>query len=423
MNVKESLNNLLQKKENSTIYLYGEYSNGKTFLANEILHKNNYKVRIYDHVNINENIYHNIGFENKNIFSIYKKNYKLALLIKNVNHFNAKHLENIKNLIIENLKRPLFVCVLISSDALFYNEIVKCIHQIKKKDKIIISDIELVQLKYKESQIYDLISQIYINEYTFFITPNSLYHVCQVSDFDLQKILIILDFFESIEFIENQKDNVIDTLNFLSNDNLDDNINKNIEHLLYVDNISYNNLYNIYTKNKVLVPFIFHENIISSIDSIDENYIYLLKNLSKSDFIESNIYNEQNWFLNKIHFFYSVYISKYCMNLIKNRSKIDKINFSIELNKTSLKNINKKNINYLNTFLNIKLIDLFLLNHYFWYLIGDNKYPAIQHFFNTLFTDDSDKKKIFDCILKIDKCCNLQYDNKEKNNLFKILQF
>ena len=70
---------------------------------------------------------------------------------------------------------------------------------------------------------------------------------------------------------------------------------------------------------------------------------FLQKFFSFGDNVETSIYTDQNWYLQEIHgFFTCVKPSKLCnefnYNILGNL-----INFSSDLNKTSLKNINKKN--------------------------------------------------------------------------------
>ena len=81
--------------------------------------------------------------------------------------------------------------------------------------------------------------------------------------------------------------------------------------------------------------------------------------ISRGDNIETSIYTDQNWYLQNIHGFYtclntSFWINKYNTNYYL---KADKMKFSSDLNKTSLKNINRKNIINLSKIIPNKSID------------------------------------------------------------------
>ena len=80
--------------------------------------------------------------------------------------------------------------------------------------------------------------------------------------------------------------------------------------------------------------------------SWDEKLYQIVKisdSISRGDNIETSIYTDQNWYLQNIHGFYSCLNTSYWINKFNDKD-IDQgsIKFSSDLNKTSLKNINKK---------------------------------------------------------------------------------
>jgi len=76
-----------------------------------------------------------------------------------------------------------------------------------------------------------------------------------------------------------------------------------------------------------------------------QKYAKISDILSQSDIVETRIYSEQNWEFQPIHGFLACAYVSYILNEGENPEiKNYKINFSSDLNKTSLKNINKKNI-------------------------------------------------------------------------------
>ena len=95
-----------------------------------------------------------------------------------------------------------------------------------------------------------------------------------------------------------------------------------------------------------------------------KNINIILDSLSLGDNVETSIYTEQNWNYQIIHSFFSCIKPTFYIN--KNKDKIDMCNikFTTDLNKTSLKNINKKNIANLIKIININNIeDILLLNN------------------------------------------------------------
>ena len=95
------------------------------------------------------------------------------------------------------------------------------------------------------------------------------------------------------------------------------------------------------------------------------NIVNITDSISRGDNIETSIYTDQNWYLQNIHGFYTCLNTSYWIN--KNNQKykipISSIKFSSDLNKTSLKNINRKNIiNLLKILPNKSIYDILILN-------------------------------------------------------------
>src|SRR6202012_5095261 len=66
--------------------------------------------------------------------------------------------------------------------------------------------------------------------------------------------------------------------------------------------------------------------------------------LSFGDIIENHIYGDQNWEMQEIHGIITCGLSSYYINTLKDKPETTLLNFASDLNKTSIKNINKKNI-------------------------------------------------------------------------------
>lgn len=103
-----------------------------------------------------------------------------------------------------------------------------------------------------------------------------------------------------------------------------------------------------YETEKVLLPLMIHHNYIlnlKSSNSTAHNTINrIAESLSKGDVIENYIYGDQNWDINEIHGVYTCVIPSYCMSIYKNKRPYKNVSFTTDLNKTSIKKINKKNV-------------------------------------------------------------------------------
>ena len=102
----------------------------------------------------------------------------------------------------------------------------------------------------------------------------------------------------------------------------------------------------LYESQKVLMPLMIHENYHEYIKQ--EHYYKIIDIMSKADLLENYIHGEQNWDLLEIHGYKSCAIPSYYINKYRNNNTTNKICFAIDLNRTSVKKMNKKNINKTN---------------------------------------------------------------------------
>ena len=103
--------------------------------------------------------------------------------------------------------------------------------------------------------------------------------------------------------------------------------------------------------------------------------------ISWGDVIETSIYTDQNWFLQEnIHAFYTTINTSYNLNKYpKNKQEKAKISFSSDLNKTSLKNINRKNISILKQNMpNKNLNDLIYMNNIISNYVINKQYDKVR---------------------------------------------
>lgn len=271
----------------------------KTNFETNFLGENNKKLMIFNEI---ENI--TIPSEKNFIIKLLKKNHKEKILpIILIN--NGKHSK-----IINDIKSSIFVCSLSIPSII---EIKPLIKKICQNEKINI-----------DSKYYKGIIKFCNN--------------------DIRKIILTLQDFKDL-----YKNKLIDKeklKNYYSNNN-----QKQEEIGLYhsVENLLNYNLTNekiliLYQLEKILLPLTFLENIPLKNPSL-ESYSEMLDSFSTGDIIETSIYTDQNWYLQDLHAFKTCIYPNYILEKNENNLvELENIKFTNDLNKTSLKNINKKNI-------------------------------------------------------------------------------
>ena len=99
------------------------------------------------------------------------------------------------------------------------------------------------------------------------------------------------------------------------------------------------------------MPLMIHENYYKFIKP--NMYTKVLNNLSIGDILENYIYGEQNWDLLELHGYISCAIPSYFINKYSCYNKSNnQLVFAADLNRTSVKKMNKKNINRTNETIN-----------------------------------------------------------------------
>lgn len=164
----------------------------------------------------------------------------------------------------------------------------------------------------------------------------------------------------------------------------------------------------LFETEKVLLPLMVHHNysdkLITKYDDISGDMLDVSVNvsdmLSTGDVVENYIYGEQNWDMQEIHGFYMCTAPSYY--LCKDDNSVPKIDtsFTTDLNKTSIKKINKKNIhNTDRCFNNMNVFDYICINQIVRKLIDEN---SIDKCVQLLKGYDAELEHILS-LLKIDK--------------------
>jgi hypothetical protein len=162
------------------------------------------------------------------------------------------------------------------------------------------------------------------------------------------------------------------------------------------------------------------KNKMSFDEQLDE-MINISESISVGDTIETSIYTDQNWYLQDIHGFYTCFNTSYIASKLPCKITASDVKFSADLNKTSLKNINRKNISNLEKIIGKKSIDEILLlckmtNH----MISSKQTTTILNLLKE-YKDDLDIKDLELC-LKIDKTIEfITLSTKEKKEITNMI--
>lgn len=183
-----------------------------------------------------------------------------------------------------------------------------------------------------------------------------------------------------------------------------------------------------YETEKVLLPLMLHLHYINCVinDCEDIKKLYntmdVISNLiSFSDVMENFIYSDQNWTIHELHGIYSCGIISYYLH------ELDVINitsqqlfFPLDLNKTSIRQINKKNIiNSDKYFINMNVFDYIYVAKILSNMNETNNLYSLQHFLKSynIIVDN------IESVFKIDKIKKYKgsISAKKKKNMDKIM--
>jgi replication factor C subunit 1 len=410
---------------NNSIIITGLHGIGKTLVTKLLLnkYKYNYKIIYPDDLKtyrLDNDFLDFYNYENSinNKVNIHKKNQsKLSLIFDETESISlTSERKFVFEIYKNNSKYKVFPLIFISN-----NNHSKLLNDLKKYCK---------EIKFIEPSFFDLaifIKKICKKEKIKIENNSAIQKLVEFSQKDIRRLLNILQ-----EYSYNYK--------ILNNENvlefIENSVKKNTDIGLYEASIellnnyhSYDDIYRLYETEKVLLPLMIHENYYKKIlasnlsqDQKLESLVNVSDSLSKGDNVETSIYTDQNWYLQNIHGFYTCLNTSFWINKDNNKKiEYKDIKFSADLNKTSLKNINKKNINNLQKIIYRKNIsEILLLND-----LSNKLYESgnIETLINILKTykKNTDIKDVELC-LKIDKTKEFNIlSPKEKKELLKYL--
>jgi hypothetical protein len=396
----------------SSIIISGHHGVGKTIAIKTILEYLNYDIKYLSSYNlknikkINEIINMNSYFcENNNNFAII------------IDDFDTITLTSKKNLIFQlfkdNQDKKYFPIIFLTNE-----QHSKLISNIKKS---------CPELKFQYPELHELIlyvKKICNNENIIIKNDKLIDNIIKYSQMDIRKLLLIL---EDLKLTYNDKEINENEWNYYILSSKKKNINIGLYESTRKIFDKYTNIsknIELYETEKVLLPLMIFENyaknlLLRQIPSNKELYEIMYKvsdYISIGDNVETNIYTDQNWYLQKLHGFYTCVETSYYINKYpRKNSNTYVLNFSTDLNKTSLKNINKRNINNIQILLeNKNLSDIMYLNKIINHDINDNKYSFIKKFIKSYNLNN----KHIELINKIDKSLEkIKFNNKIKKQL------
>jgi DNA polymerase III delta prime subunit len=407
----------------SCIIISGPHGIGKTLSIKLLFDENEYEPLIlypYDiknHKFMEEII--KMKEPNNNIFKFFKSEQKKYALIFDEAETITLHSEKtyLTELFKDNNKKKNYPIVFICN-----TQHSKLIDEIKK----MCSEVKFFHPKFKE--VKDFVQKI-IKQENIQFESNDIYElIIEFSQYDIRRLIIIL------QELQHTYGNGLITLDQIKNF-IDSSRQKDINvglfeasDLVFQKTLNLQSILQLYETEKVLLPLMVHENYYGQIyvtENSMEEIISKTKKISDSisigDNIETSIYTDQNWFFQNIHgFFTCVNTSRYI-----NKKKVDrpKVEFSSDLNKTSLKNINKKNINNLLCFIPNKTInEILIINSIINSLLRVKRFKTIIKILK--FYKNQLTIKDIELCTKIDKTTQKYVlENEDKKMLQKILKY
>jgi hypothetical protein len=420
----------LSTTKNLGIVISGNQGLGKTITIKLILEELGYIPRIINPSEIKDHrIYDDFNDYYNFINSIYSKiqfsenkNKKIALIFDETENITlTSEKKYIMDIYKENNKLKSFPLIFISN-----NQHSKLLNDLKKGCReIIFTNPTTDELKF-------LINKICVNENITFESDVLMDKLIKFAQDDVRRLINLLQ-----ELSYHINNNIITETNI--NEFIEKSREKNIDVGLFdsteqiLNNyLDYENIIKLYESEKVLLPLMIHENYLKKIlnkskdtwQNIIYNIVKVSDSISRGDNIETSIYTDQNWYLQNIHGFYTCLNTSYWINKNNTHYKIknDEIKFSSDLNKTSLKNINRKNIVNLSKIINNKSNqEILMLNKICNHLIDKNKESELIHILNGYGKDITIKE--IELCLKIDKTTDFNIlGSKDKKRITKQIK-
>jgi len=297
--------------------------------------------------------YHILYLENDKSWDFFSNfitglNEKMVLVINDANLISSpSEKRNILEFFTQNAQKKFLPIIFLTN-----------LNHSKLISTLALHDSESIRIPLPSENDLLMVSKIYIEKYNLkFDSLQTLKDILNYSQYDIRRLIIILQDLYYTFVLNNPTSRKITRTNIQNYITIS--MKKNVEVGLFSANKSLMDRFKsieecirYYKSEKVLLPLMMYENFYHALESKNMTierkkmkYAKISDILSQSDIVETRIYSEQNWDFQPIHGFLACAYVSYVLNEGEDKEiKSYKINFSSDLNKTSLKNINKKNI-------------------------------------------------------------------------------
>lgn len=427
INKKKILENLIDKNNKKTkkpksftpstkssVLVTGNNGIGKTVSINIMLKEKGYQIKniiLSELKNLKdiEGLLNNSS-NSKSVLDIIKKenNKPFVLVIDEIESITSnnekKAIQNIQK--INNIKW--FIPIIFISN----NKHNKFLNEIKK------SSLEIKFYNPTRSDMEQIMSKIFINEKMKFQNESSINKVLEHSQNDIRRLILLLQelkyqYYDKKIIEEEDIDNFLDySYKKDSDENLYESTNDIFKNYKNIDECIRN-----YEIDKVLTPLMIHynfpnhicKNILSikkKLDITDD----LFEMFSFGDVVENYIFENQEWDMHKLHGFMTCVYPSYILNNNRNDKDIN-LMFTTDPNKTSIRQINKKNIdNCKKCFEKMGIIDFLYIDIIVKKILDSDD---IENNLIDLFDGYNIQLEHIESLLKIDK---ISYNNNVNNN-------
>jgi DNA polymerase III delta prime subunit len=413
----------------SSIIITGTHGVGKTVSLDVILAEKNCNiVKVnFDNLKSNKNSKNiiNKSVNKNNILNIMdgSNNTKQVIVIDEIETITSStEKNNILSLQRDNDNEWLYPIIFISNNKhnKLFSEIKKYAYEIKFYEPY-------------SSDMKKILGNIAVNENMKFSSEKTLNMIIEHSQGDIRRLIYILrdlKYAFGNEVITNKMVNI--HCETSQQKDIDYDLYKATDGLLYGYN-SIDNCLRYYETEKVLLPLMIHQHYPTCIlnnsqntrkEDRDKQYELvqeITESLSFGDVVENLIYGDQSWNMQEIHGFYTCVNTSFllCDELDDDPVKCT-LKFATDLNKTSIKNINKKNIQNAKRCLNtMNVRDFIHINNIIRKLIIDDKIEECMK----LFEGYDIKLEHIESLLKIDKIKEKKVvlSSKHKKEIIKYL--
>lgn len=414
--------NWIKSRNSNSIIITGKNGIGKSIITRLLLKKYNYNYKTLYSNEIKDS-------KLKDDFNEYDNNFlnliNIKINSKKVTNNNAFIFDDIETISLKSEKDYIMdiyknnknnIIIFICNDG--HN---KMINELIKKN------CEIIRFYSPSSiELYNYVKDIFVKEKIKIEDYSSVNKLIEFSQYDIRRLLFLLQ-----DYIYNYKIVNDSNVNNFINQSLEKNINLNLyDSTLSIinKNLDTEDIYRLYKNEKVLLPLMIHENyykkIVQNKDDIKtkfNNILNISESVSMGDKIETSIYTDQNWFLQNIHCYHTCIKPSLICSKYEKELKSTYIDFGSDLNKTSLKNKNKKNITNLQNIIGDRTIDEILyLCRLSNFLCKNNELDKLinilKKYSNTL------EMKDVELFLKIDKTFDfLKFTLKDKKLIKELI--